>query len=292
MKKFKSTLVGNLDTFYLRNNNFRQDQDRAIRVWKPVDYSEDGEKFDVIYMLDGNNLFDCQTASYHMEWCIDETFTYFYQNYRTRCPVVVGIDCGKDRMNEYLPPFFTESEVEEIRKIYKPEASRDQRELPFTQLGEETFRYLFDDVMPYIEEKYNVRSDRDGRYFGGSSMGGLMSIYAYQHYNEYFSKYIAFSIAFNMLSFASKSDDAYNKFKDEFKFYDNSKIAICCGGVDFEKDFEPYYFDFVKFLKDKGFDDSNLFTTHNPKELHNELQWARAFNPAMRFFLNMNKETN
>ena len=33
-------------------------------------------------MLDGNNLFDCQTASYHMEWCIDETFTYFYQNYR------------------------------------------------------------------------------------------------------------------------------------------------------------------------------------------------------------------
>lgn len=285
LKKKKSSVVGKLDVFYVRNNNFRMNQERAVRVWLPLDYEDSNEKREVIYMFDGQNLFDKETASYHMEWCIDETLAYFYQNYKIKCPVVVGIDCGKDRMSEYFPPMLNEEEMKVAYKLSEGYVDENCPNLKRQLLGEETFRFLIDDVMPIIEEKYRVRNDRDGRYLGGSSMGGLMTMYGYQHYNEYFSKYIAFSTAFNILSFSVQNEAPYERFKENFVPYENTKIAMCVGGVDFESQFVPYYKDFVEFLKTKGFDETNLFTFENKKEKHNELQWARAFNPAMKFFL-------
>ena len=96
----KSTVVGNLkiiNNFYVPELN----RYRTIRVWTPSSYDK-SIKYTVIYMHDGQNLFDDYT-SFAGEWGVDETIEDLIHNNITNGFIVVGIDNSKHRMNEYAP---------------------------------------------------------------------------------------------------------------------------------------------------------------------------------------------
>jgi enterochelin esterase-like enzyme len=76
---------------------------RRVVVWLPSGYDPHGPKYAVLYMHDGQNLFDAKTAGYGMEWQIDETLDRLIREKKVRPTIVVGIWSTPKRLQEYVP---------------------------------------------------------------------------------------------------------------------------------------------------------------------------------------------
>jgi predicted alpha/beta superfamily hydrolase len=132
---------------------------RLMRVWLPPDYDGWGAtRYPVLYLNDGQNLFDPATAFGGVHWQVGETAARLITEQKIRPLIIVGIDNTKDRAQEYIP--------------YK---SRDPRVL--NAKGKCYPDFLQREVMPLIEERYPVLSGPENMGLGGSSLGGLITLY-------------------------------------------------------------------------------------------------------------------
>lgn len=146
---------------------------RRIWVYLPPDYEKRKKKYPVLYMHDGQNLFDNAT-SYSGEWGVDE---FLDSNYRKNGKevIVVGIDNGGAyRMSEYNPYVFQNFKAE----------------------GDKYVDFLVKTLKPYIDKNYRTLPGKQNTYIAGSSMGGLISLYAVMDYPSIFKAAGIFSPAF------------------------------------------------------------------------------------------------
>ena len=123
-----------------------------------------------MYFFDGHNLFLNEDATYGKSWGMKEFLEGWGKDM-----IVVGIECGHDgyeRLSEYLP--------------YPADAG--SRFEQFEPLGEDTMRWITEEIKPMIDREYRTIPFRECTAIGGSSMGGLMALYAAVHYNSLFSK--------------------------------------------------------------------------------------------------------
>ncbi len=139
---------------------------RYLRVWLPGNYFAPvnrSKHYPVLYMQDGQNLFDEATAFNH-EWRVDETVEFLTGSMRIGPMIVVGIDnAGGRRANEYLP--YPDPENKELGK---PE-SQDVH-------GKEYADFVIKEVMPFIQKKYRVALGPANTGLGGSSYGGAVTL--------------------------------------------------------------------------------------------------------------------
>jgi predicted alpha/beta superfamily hydrolase len=133
---------------------------RLLRVWLPPDYEgSPATRYPVLYLNDGQNLFDPATAFAGVPWQVGETATRLIVEKKIRPLVIVGIDnTGKNRAREYIP--------------YK---SRDPKILH--PQGKCYPEFLQREVMPLIEANYRVAKEAENTGLGGSSLGGLITLY-------------------------------------------------------------------------------------------------------------------
>jgi len=132
------------------------DRTRTLRVYLPPSYATSDRRYPVIYMHDGQNLFD-EATSYAGEWGVDEAMDALAQTHGFEA-IVVGIDNGAEkRMNELSA-------------------------WPHSQFGAgegiQYLAFLIDVVKPRIDQQYRTESDRSSTAIMGSSMGGLASHHA------------------------------------------------------------------------------------------------------------------
>jgi predicted alpha/beta superfamily hydrolase len=143
---------------------------RRIWIYFPKDYISSEKSFPVLYMHDGQNLFD-ESSSYAGEWGIDETL----DSIRGAC-IVIGIDNGgMKRMNEYNP--------NDNKQFGKGE-------------GRDYLEFIVKKLKPYVDKRYRTLPDRINTHIAGSSMGGLISFYAGMYYPEVFGSVGVFSPSF------------------------------------------------------------------------------------------------
>jgi predicted alpha/beta superfamily hydrolase len=149
---------GNLWLHELRSRVFGNT--RLVRVWLPPDYDGWGDtRYPVLYLNDGQNLFDPATAFAGVHWQVGETATRLIGEKKIPPLIIVGIDnMGKSRAGEYIP--------------YR---SRDPRIL--RPRGARYIEFLQREVMPLIEERYSVLRGPENTGLGGSSLGGLITLY-------------------------------------------------------------------------------------------------------------------
>ncbi len=143
---------------------------RPLHIWLPDDYFESQERYPVMYFFDGHNLFSDQDATYGKSWGLKE----FLEGWGKKL-IVVGIECGHDgqeRLSEYLPYM----------------ADQDSNFAEFHPLGGQTMKWIVTEIKPMIDSSYRTIPFRECTGIAGSSMGGLMAIYAAVHYNRWFSK--------------------------------------------------------------------------------------------------------
>ena len=143
---------------------------RRIWVYLPKDYTASTGKYPVLYMHDGQNLFDNATA-FAGEWGIDETM----DSIKKPC-IVVGIDNGGvKRMNEYNP--------NNTKQFGRGE-------------GKAYLSFIVNNLKPFIDKKYRTLTESQHTYMAGSSMGGLISFYAGLYYPDTFGALGIFSPSF------------------------------------------------------------------------------------------------
>src|SRR5688572_853707 len=156
---------------------------RTRRVWiyLPLSYSSSDKKYPVLYMHDGQNVFDDAT-SFSGEWGVDEAMDTL--GLKTKECIVVGIDNGGDkRLNEYCPYYFSLSGIAANNKTNVGE-------------GRKYVDFLVKTLKPFIDKKYRTLKDQKNTFTAGSSMGGLISMYAVLEYPKIFGGAGVFSPAF------------------------------------------------------------------------------------------------
>ena len=155
---------------------------RARRVWiyLPDDYTVSKKRYPVLYMHDGQNVFDDAT-SYAGEWGVDECI----DSMKSKC-IVVAIDNGADkRINEYCPYDFS------LKSLGLSKADTLNK-----GDGGLYVDFLVKTLKPFIDKKYNTLKDKKNTFIAGSSMGGLISMYAVLKYPKVFGGAGVFSPAF------------------------------------------------------------------------------------------------
>jgi enterochelin esterase-like enzyme len=135
---------------------------RMLRVWLPPGYdaAENSTRgYPVLYLNDGQNLFDSATAFAGVSWAIGGTADRLIRDGAVIPLIVVGIDNAQtDRMKEYLP-----------YRTFQPPILRPR--------GKHYPEFLINEVMPFIGGKYRVASGAENTGLGGSSLGALISLY-------------------------------------------------------------------------------------------------------------------
>jgi predicted alpha/beta superfamily hydrolase len=147
---------------------------RTLAVWLPPGYDLDPERrYPVLYMQDGQNLFDAETAFAGNPWWADEVAEREVRAGRVRPLIIVGVANTADRLSEYGPR----------RPGKEGDQSRDYG------------RFLVEEVKPFIDATYRTLRDPAHTGVGGSSMGGLISLHLGQWYPEVFGRCAAMSPA-------------------------------------------------------------------------------------------------
>lgn len=147
---------------------------RRAYVYLPAGYEECEERYPVMYMFDGHNLFSDEEATYGKSWGLAD-----YLDYTNTKLIIAAVECdtvGNGRLSEYSPIDFTMPDGTFIPgkgKIYMD--------------------WLVQEFKPFIDSNFRTLPDREHTAIAGSSMGGLMTLYALAAYNNYFSRGAALS---------------------------------------------------------------------------------------------------
>jgi len=179
---------------------------RTLHIYLPDDRAEE-ERFDVLYMFDGHNLFYDSDATYGKSWGLKE---YLDKN-QSRL-IVVGLECnheGNERLNEFSPYDFVDFDYGEV--IGK---------------GIPLIEWMIKDLKDWVDSHYPTRPEREHTYVGGSSMGGLMSLYMALKYSHVYSKAISVSPHIYPL---------YKQIRNDLDSYmmPNTEVYISWGGQEY-----------------------------------------------------------
>ena len=152
------------------------EEERNVYVYIPDAFEEDEAlRFPVLYMFDGHNVFYDDDATYGKSWGMKE-----YMDESETPLIVVGIECNHNpqnaRLSEYSPFTFRTPKLGSVQGR-----------------GRETMEWIVHTLKPLIDEQYPTLPGRYDTFVAGSSMGGLMSLYAVTQYNHVFSRAAALS---------------------------------------------------------------------------------------------------
>lgn len=230
---------------------------RKIWIYLPPNYNQTRKKYPVIYLQDGQNLFDDQT-SYAGEWQIDETLN---QLYKMGSPgsIVIGIDNGGDKRMEELSPFKNE----------KYGGGK----------GDHYLKFIVETLKPYIDQHYRTKSGQKHTTIGGSSLGGLIAVYGAVEYPKIFGKVLALSPAFWFNS--KKLNDYISTSSVRLR---HQKYYFIQGKYE-EEGMEQETLRVIEHLKLKKVKTENIYFEEDEDGKHNELFWRRVF-PAAYLWLN------
>ncbi len=249
-------------------NSFK---DRLIRVYLPstYDFNNPNKRFPVIYMMDGKNLFDDYT-SFVGEWGIDETIEEYIKQGICDGFIVVGVDAPNENKARTLEMSFDDVPTKKRFSFGEGYANI---------FGD----YIFKTVKPDIDRTFHTLSGKQDTYFGGSSMGGLMSFYVATHYERYIDAALCFSPAFFLLN--------ENKFKSFLKATISKELPrlfFYVGNVGFEKVFVKTTKMTHEYLKQNYPCYDGILYFDEYKE-HNETAWKEYFIKALDYILSKRK---
>ena len=162
---------------------------RNVEIWLPPGYGRDTVRYPVLYMHDGQNVFDPATSMGGVDWGVDEWMTTLIAQGKIRPAIVVAVWNSGARFQEYMAERAVPSGTAVSRGI-----GRGTMEGPW--LGDEYLRFLAEELKPYIDRTYRTRRARADTYMMGSSMGGIISLYAAAEYPNVFGRVAAVSTHF------------------------------------------------------------------------------------------------
>jgi predicted alpha/beta superfamily hydrolase len=253
--------VGNLWLHELSSRIFGNT--RLLRVWLPPDYDGWGaNRYPILYLNDGQNLFDPATAFAGVHWQVGETATRLIAEQKIRPLIIVGIDNTKNRACEYIPYRSKDPRVVNAKGKYYPE-------------------FLRREVMPLIEERYSVLRGPENTGLGGSSLGGLITLYTQLAAPGVFGRALIESPSLFVAN--RKILDQSRRFRD---WPERTYLGMGTREVgDAEKDAKVVadVRELETVMRDAGLNDKRLKVRADEGATHSETAWAARFPEALEF---------
>ncbi|HSF46292.1 MAG TPA: alpha/beta hydrolase-fold protein, partial [Chitinophagaceae bacterium] len=230
-------------------------RDRDIIVWLPSGYDPHSKKrYPVMYLQDGQNIFDPATSAFGTDWQVDETADSMIRTGAVDPMIIVGIYNTPDRSIEYIPS--------EKGRLYR--------------------EFIIRKLKPFVDSAYRTKPGSKHQSIGGSSAGGILAFMIVWEYPDVFSKAICMSPAFRLPGDQASGWNYVSTVKNDpkrkrvFFYIDN-------GGVGLEQRLQPGIDEMLKALTDKGYKAGRDFIyISDPTAQHQEKAWAERFPQALK----------
>lgn len=256
-------------------------------VWLPADY-DSTLLYSVLYMNDGQMLFDSSSTWNKQEWCADETATRLMEEGVTRPFIIVGVwNRGEYRYTDYYP---------EKALSFKNRKALDklvEGGLKGEPLADEYLSFLVKVLKPFIDSNYPTLADRDDTFIMGSSMGGLISLYAVCEYPEIFGGAGCISTHLPMISpgilrlFDNYAARAFRSYlAGNLPDPADHRIYFDYGSKTLDKWYRPYQRKIDRIMMAKGYSRGNNWITERYKGAnHSERSWSARLRVPFKFIL-------
>lgn len=231
------------------------DRERTIRIYLPPDYATSSARYPVLYMHDGQNLFDDAT-SYAGEWGVDEALDQLAGEEGLEL-IVVGIDNGAELRTQELVPWAL------------PDADEPQPVDAPAYLA-----FITDTVKPWVDEAYRTRPEREHTGIMGSSFGGIASHYALLQRPDVFSRFGVFSPSYWV------SEEVFIA-TGTAALAPDLRLYLQMG--ENEGDMVPGFERMAALLHERGLGPDQLVVRLSPDGEHHESTWRQDFPDAVRF---------
>jgi predicted alpha/beta superfamily hydrolase len=260
---------------------------RPVDVWLPKDYSKD-KKYNVLYMHDGQMLFDSTTTWNKQEWKVDEWASQLMAEDKVKDFIVVAVhNISEIRWQDLFPQkafnFLPEASKSNMKSI---SGSKD-----FKLSGDNYLRFIVEELKPVIDSSYSVFTDRAHTFVMGSSMGGLMSMYAVSEYPTVFGG--AACISTHWVGAAPKEDNLYpeaifNYMEASLPKAGNHKLYFDYGNKTLDAHYPQYASRVDEILKSKGYTEQNSKNLFFEGTDHSENSWNQRLDQPLIFLLGNN----
>jgi enterochelin esterase-like enzyme len=263
---------------------------RRVVVWLPGGYHDQGPKYAVLYMHDGQNLFDTATAGYGMEWQIDETLDRLIRERKVRPTIVVAIWNTPKRLQEYVPSKAFSGLPPDYRQKIHALYGGDP-------LSDGYLRFIVRELRPMIDARFNVKTDRADTAIMGSSMGSLISLYAIDEYPQVFGAAGMMSTHWPLVITPDNkpiSEEQYEAVSSAFERYltpalpdpATHKLYFDHGSETLDAAYARYQDRVDGVVRRRGYRQwSSMLTLSFPGEKHNEISWASRVAVPLQFLL-------
>lgn len=262
---------------------------RNIDVWLPDGYSNN-EKYAVLYMHDGQMLYDAASSWNKTAWEVDEVAGKLMAENKIRKFIVVGVwNNDKKRHPEYFPqkPFESLSK-EQIDKITNELKAKGRVAEEFKPISDNYLKFLVTELKPFIDKSFSTKKDQQNTFIAGSSMGGLISMYAICEYPNVFGG--AACLSTHWPGTYKVEDNPipavfFNYLKVNLPNPKNHKIYFDCGDQTLDALYPSLQRKVDIIMKSKGYDETNWITKFFPGEDHSEKSWSKRLNIPLTFLL-------
>lgn len=274
-----------------RLENFRSEfvGPRNVDIWLPEGYSAT-KKYNVLYMHDGQALYDSTLMWNKQEWGVDETMCKLLNEKRIKDCIVVGIwNTGAKRFPEYFPQkAFYSLTPQQQEKILAIGRDKGTPLLGNGPVSDNYLKFLVTELKPYIDSHYSTMPDQQHTFTAGSSMGGLISMYAICEYPDVFSGAACLSTHWPG-TFTTEDNPVPAAFLQYLKTHlpspNNHKIYFDYGSKTLDAMYKPYQLQADTIMKEAGYSERNWITREYPGADHSENSWRKRLDVPLLFLL-------
>lgn len=264
---------------------------RNIDVWLPEGYNEK-KRYPVLYMHDGQMLYDAGTTWNQQEWGVDETASRLIASGEVPPFIVVGIwNSGPGRHSEYFP----QRPYEEMNLRDKDPLLRRVRNLqkafftaPIT--SDRYLKFIVTELKPFIDKTYRTKKDAPNTFIAGSSMGGLISMYALCEYPKVFGGAACLST-----HWPGVNEHENNPIPESFYQYlakylpdpvkAKNKIYFDYGTATLDSIYEPYQLKVDSVMRARNYTEKNWITKKFEGKDHSENAWSERLDIPLKFLM-------
>lgn len=257
----ESRVIGRLDYWKSVPSAFLPGS-RHVEIWLPPAYDANPQaRFPVMYMHDGQNLFDPRIANTGMDWGVDESIARLVQAGKMEPIIVVGVWCTDIRLREYSP----------------------------WDLGPQYSRFLIEELMPRVNSQYRTLTGPANTGVMGSSMGGLMSFYLCREHPEVFGRGGCLSTHWpwnGTILPATPLKPALidAELSPDRKFPPGVRLYFDYGSLGIDASYAPYQEKVTAWLAAQGYrEGANMQVKSFPGADHNEAAWRARLDGPMEF---------
>jgi pimeloyl-ACP methyl ester carboxylesterase len=263
---------------------------RGVTVWLPEGYYESDQRYPVLYMQDGQNLFDPATAGPKGEWQVDEAMARLAKANEARPAIIVGVWNTPKRLREYVP-------AKAVERLPEPYHAALLELYQGTPLSDQYLRFLVEELKPWVDRSFRTLPGRDDTFVAGSSMGGLISLYAVSEYPEVFGGAAAISTHWPLFLTwpleprpKPEMDAVVAAFqgwlRESLPSPATHRLYFDYGSETLDSLYEPYQLKMDEVVKAAGYvSGENWVTESYPGAAHEEPSWRARIDVPLKFLL-------